>query len=298
MISNKQQATSNKQQATSNKQQLAELRPFIKWVGGKRQLLPELAKYVPEHFGTYFEPFLGGGAFLLALSPENAVINDFNSELVISWMIVRDKPEELLKQLKQHQLNHSKAYYLHLREADRDGRLENMTLVQRAARFIYMNKTGFNGLWRVNKKGQNNVPFGSYKNPNIADNDTIKTVSRYLNDVNIIITNGDFEKMIETAQTGDFVYFDPPYIPMSATSSFTAYSSDFGYDQQVRLRDVFVKLHQKGVHVMLSNSDVPLIEELYGRIEGIVIEHVSVSRTVGAMASSRKKVGEVIVHGK
>nr|WP_294977327.1 Dam family site-specific DNA-(adenine-N6)-methyltransferase [uncultured Leuconostoc sp.] len=261
-------------------------------------MLPELAKYVPEHFGTYFEPFLGGGAFLLALSPEHAIINDFNLELAISWMMVRDKPDELLKQLKQHQLNHSKEYYLHLRKADRDGRLESMTSVQRAARFIYMNKSGFNGLWRVNKKGQNNVPFGSYNNPNIADKDTIKTVSRYLNDANITITNADFEKVVLDAQTGDFVYFDPPYIPMSATSNFTAYSSEFGYDQQVRLRDVFVGLHQKGVHVMLSNSDVPLIEELYGHIEDIVIEHVSVTRMVGAQASSRKKVGEVIVHGK
>ncbi|MBZ5978626.1 MAG: DNA adenine methylase [Leuconostoc gelidum] len=270
----------------------------MKWVGGKRQLLPELAKYVPEHFGTYFEPFLGGGAFLLALSPEHAVINDFNPELVVSWMIVRDRPEELLKQLKQHQLNHSKEYYLHLRAADRDGRLEKMTLVQRAARFIYMNKTGFNGLWRVNKKGQNNVPFGSYKNPNISDKDTIKPAARYLNDAQITITNADFEKAILDAQTGDFVYFDPPYIPISETSSFTAYSSDFGYDQQVRLRDVFVALHQKGVHVMLSNSDVPLIEKLYGHIDGIVIEHVSVTHMVAAKASSRKKVGEVIVHGK
>jgi len=257
-----------------------------------------LAKYVPDHFGTYFEPFLGGGAFLLALSPEHAIVNDFNPELVITWMVVRDQPAELLKQLKLHQISHSKAYYLHLREADRDGRLEKMTVVERAARFIYMNKTGFNGLWRVNKKGQNNVPFGSYKNPNISDRDTIKVASRYLNDAGIVITNSDFEKSVLDAQTGDFVYFDPPYIPMSETSNFTAYSSDFGYDQQVRLRDLFVTLHQKGVHVMLSNSDVPLIKELYGDIDGIVIEHVSVNRMVGARASSRKKVGEVIVHGK
>ncbi|WP_338326236.1 Dam family site-specific DNA-(adenine-N6)-methyltransferase, partial [Weissella confusa] len=145
------------------------MRPFIKWVGGKRQLLPELAKYIPENFGTYFEPFLGGGAFLLSLEPNKAVVNDFNPELANVWRVVRDQPDELLAKLVEHQANNSKDYYLDLRLTDRDGRLEQMTEVERAARFIYMIKVGFNGLWRVNSKGQNNVPYGKYKNPKIAD---------------------------------------------------------------------------------------------------------------------------------
>ncbi|MFT9123410.1 MAG: Dam family site-specific DNA-(adenine-N6)-methyltransferase [Leuconostoc mesenteroides] len=295
--SNQQPATSNQQPATSNQQPLVEVRPFIKWVGGKRQLLPELAKYVPKNFGTYFEPFLGGGAFLLNLKPECAVVNDFNSELFITWLTVRDQPGKLLGLLRKYQANHSKELYLDLRAADRDGRLENMSYVERAARFVYMNKTGFNGLWRVNKKGQNNVPFGSYKNPNVADKTNIFASSKYLNTAQIKILNGDFEQAVSEAKSGDFVYFDPPYIPVSETSSFTSYSSSFRYEQQVRLRDLFKHLHENGVHVLLSNSDVPLINELYGDIKGVKIEHVSVNRSVGAHANSRKRVAEVIVHG-
>ncbi|MFT8599937.1 MAG: DNA adenine methylase [Leuconostoc pseudomesenteroides] len=297
MLSNKQQATSNKQQATSNKQQLANLKPFIKWVGGKRQLLPELARYVPKKFGTYFEPFLGGGAFLLMLQPEKAILNDFNPELVVTWQTVCDNPEQLTQLLQEYQRNHSKEFYLDLRAADRDGRLENMSSIERSARFIYMNKTGYNGLWRVNRKGQNNVPFGSYKNPKISDANTIFAVANYLNSAQVTFMNGDFEQAVSKAKTGDFVYFDPPYIPLSATSNFTGYSAEFGYEQQVRLRDVFKRLHENGVHVMLSNSDVPLIEELYGDIKGVQIERVSVKRSVGARATSRTTVGEVIVHG-
>ncbi|WP_245299852.1 DNA adenine methylase [Weissella confusa] len=269
------------------------MRPFIKWVGGKRQLLPELAKYVPENFGTYFEPFLGGGTFLLSLEPNKAIVNDFNPELANVWRVVRDQPDELLAQLVEHQANNSKEYYLDLRLTDRDGRLEQMTEIERAARFIYMIKVGFNGLWRVNSKGQNNVPYGKYKNPKIADEVAIHRVSEYLNNADIDILTGDFEKAVEKAQTGDFVYFDPPYIPASDTASFTSYSSEFGYDEQVRLRDLFKKLKDRGVYVLLSNNDVPLLHELY---EGVgVIETVEAHRFVAAKASSRAKVSEVLV---
>ncbi|MGN1294220.1 DNA adenine methylase [Weissella soli] len=267
----------------------------MKWVGGKRQLLPELAKYVPEKFGTYFEPFIGGGAFFLALHPAKAVINDFNPELINAWKIVKEFPEELLTKLAEHASKNTKEYYLDIRLTDRDGRLENMTEIERAARFIYMLKTGFNGLWRMNKKGQNNVPYGSYKNPNIADTQTIRQVSTFLNSIQLEMRSGDFSKAVAGVSTGDFVYFDPPYIPLTETSSFTSYSAEFGYAEQLRLRDLVKTLHQSGVYVTLSNSDVPQIYELYGDIPGIHIHQVTAQRSVGAKANSRGKVGEVIV---
>lgn len=271
------------------------VKPFIKWVGGKRQLLPELTKYVPEKFGTYFEPFIGGGAFFLYLQPEKAVINDFNSELAITWKIVRDNPKELLALLTKYSELNSKEFYLDLRIMDRNGELEQATDVERAARFIYMIKTGFNGMWRVNKNGQNNIPYGKYKNPLIADELTINAVSHFLNSSDVNVQNEDYKVVTSGAETGDFVYFDPPYIPVSDTSSFTSYSSEFGYKEQVELRDKFVELHNKGVHVLLSNSDVPLIDELYGDIEGVVIHRVTANRSVGASSKSRQKVGEVLV---
>ncbi|WP_373762470.1 DNA adenine methylase [Weissella soli] len=267
----------------------------MKWVGGKRQLLPELAKYVPENFGTYFEPFIGGGAFFLALHPAKAVINDFNPELINAWKIVKEFPEELLTKLAEHASKNTKEYYLDIRLTDRDGRLENMTEIERAARFIYMLKTGFNGLWRMNKKGQNNVPYGSYKNPKITDTQTIQQVSTFLNSIQLEMRSGDFSKAVAGVSTGDFVYFDPPYIPLTETSSFTSYSAEFGYAEQLRLRDLVKTLHQSGVYVTLSNSDVPQIYELYGDIPGIHIHQVTAQRSVGAKANSRGKVGEVIV---
>ncbi|MCM2436848.1 Dam family site-specific DNA-(adenine-N6)-methyltransferase [Periweissella beninensis] len=271
------------------------INPFIKWVGGKRQLLPELNKYIPVNFKNYYEPFLGGGAFLLNLQPKKAIVNDYNEELIITWKIVKEKPEELLQLLEIHQKNNSKEYYLDLRQTDRNGTLEKMTDVERAARFIYMIKTGFNGMWRVNKQGQNNIPYGKYKNPLIADRETVFKVSNYLNGNDINFFSGDYKSVLDEADTGDFVYFDPPYIPLTKTSSFTSYSAEFGYKEQVELRDMFKKLHEKNVSVLLSNSDVPLIYDLYSNIEGITINKVVANRSVGANSSSRHKVGEVLI---
>lgn len=271
------------------------LTPFIKWVGGKRQLLRWINVLKPASFNQYYEPFLGGGAVFLNLTPEVATINDFNAELINVWQVVKKYPSELMAILAVHQKNNSKAYYLDLRSADRDGRIAQMTEVERAARFIYMNKTGFNGLWRVNRAGQNNVPYGRYKNPNICD-DRIFSVSAYLNENNVTILNGDYKKAVENAQQHDFVYFDPPYIPVNITSSFTAYTeSDFGLVQQQELRDTFIELTRKGVYVMLSNSDVPLIDELYGGYAGINIHRVNARRAINADATKRGAVGEVII---
>ncbi|MCM0599267.1 DNA adenine methylase [Periweissella fabalis] len=270
--------------------------PFIKWVGGKRQLLPQLIELLPNksEINTYFEPFIGGGALFLRLQPTKAVINDFNSELSNTWEVVRDNPEELQSILSEHQQFDSKEYYLNLRSADRDERITKMTKVERAARFIYMNKAGYNGLWRVNSKGQNNVPYGAHKTLNLV-NETIINDASYLQAADLTILTGDYKDAVATADTGDFVYFDPPYIPVTTTAAFTSYTADgFGLVQQEQLRDTVLALTARGVKVMLSNSDVPLIDELYSD-PIFKIHRVMATRMVNSNGKGRGKVGEVII---
>lgn len=269
------------------------LQPFTKWTGGKRQLLRELRSYMPENYNRYFEPFVGGGALFFDLAPEQAVINDFNEELINAYRQIKDKPVDLIDLLLGHKENNSKDYYLELRAADRDGRLASMTDVERAARILYMLRVDFNGLYRVNSKNQFNVPYGRYKNPKIVDVDLIHQISGYLNENDIEILQTDFADAVAGAQTGDFVYFDPPYIPLNETSSFTSYTHEgFSYEEQVRLRDTFKELSDRGVYVMLSNSSSPLVEELY---QDFNVHFVEAQRTNGAKSSSRGKISEIIV---
>ena len=269
------------------------LQPFTKWTGGKRQLLPVIKSLMPDNYNSYFEPFIGGGALFFDLSPDKAVINDFNNELMNCYQQIKKHPQKLIELLTKHQENNSKEYYLELRAVDRDNRINKMTDVERAARIMYMLRVNFNGLYRVNSKNQFNVPYGRYKNPKIVDSELILSISQYLNKNNIEILTGDFEKAVEDVGAGDFVYFDPPYIPLSETSAFTSYTHEgFSYEEQVRLRDVFRKLDKKGAYVMLSNSSSPLVEELY---KGFNIHKVEATRTNGAKASSRGKISEIIV---
>ncbi|HEM2793035.1 TPA: DNA adenine methylase [Streptococcus suis] len=269
------------------------LQPFTKWTGGKRQLLPIIKSLMPDNYNSYFEPFIGGGAVFFELIPKKAIINDFNSELINCYRQIKDNPQKLIQLLTKHQENNSKEYYLELRAVDRDNRINKMTDVERAARIMYMLRVDFNGLYRVNSKNQFNVPYGRYKNPKIVDSELILSISQYLNKNNIEILTGDFEKAVEDVGAGDFVYFDPPYIPLSETSAFTSYTHEgFSYEEQVRLRDVFRKLDKKGAYVMLSNSSSPLVEELY---KGFNIHKVEAIRTNGAKASSRGKISEFIV---
>lgn len=269
------------------------LQPFTKWTGGKRQLLGELRSYMPETYGRYFEPFVGGGALFFDLAPEKAVINDFNEELINAYRQIKNNPAELINLLIKHKENNSKDYYLELRSADRDGRISRMTGVERAARILYMLRVDFNGLYRVNSKNQFNVPYGRYKNPKIVDVDLLYQISEYLNENDIEILQTDFAEAVKDAQTGDFVYFDPPYIPLNETSSFTSYTHEgFSYEEQVRLRDTFKELTERGVYAMLSNSSSPLVEELY---KDFNIYFVEAQRTNGAKSSSRGKISEIIV---
>lgn len=269
------------------------LQPFTKWTGGKRQLLPVIKSLMPDNYNSYFEPFIGGGALFFDLSPDKAVINDFNNELMNCYQQIKKHPQKLIELLTKHQENNSKEYYLELRAVDRDNRINKMTDVERAARIMYMLRVNFNGLYRVNSKNQFNVPYGRYKNPKIVDSELILSISTYLNSNDIRILNGDFEEAVKSVLAGDFIYFDPPYIPLSETSAFTSYTHEgFSYEEQVRLRDVFRKLDKKGAYVMLSNSSSPLVEELY---KGFNIHKVEATRTNGAKASSRGKISEIIV---
>lgn len=275
---------------------LARLKPFTKWTGGKRQLLPQLLGYMPSEISKYYEPFVGGGALFFELQPKRAVINDLNAYLVLSYEQIRDNVDELIALLEEHQEKNSKEYYLDLRAVDRDGRIESMSATEKAARLLYMLRVDFNGLYRVNAKNEFNVPYGRYKNPKIVDEELLRNVSEYLNHYDVQILTGDFEVAVRDAKEGDFVYFDPPYAPVSATSAFTAYTHEgFGSHEQERLRDCFVDLTQRGVKVMLSNSDVGAIRELYGDIPNIDIQIVGANRMINSKADKRGKVNELII---
>jgi len=245
-------------------------RPFVKWVGGKRQLLRqfrELGLYPPEDFNpitnTYYEPFVGGGAVFFDLLPKNAELSDLNNELVTTYNVIKNNVDELIQSLQKH--IYDKEYYLEVRAK----KVEDLSDVEVASRFIFLNRTGFNGLYRVNKSGQFNVPFGRYNNPVICDEDNLRRVSDALQDVTI--THQDYKHVLKTAKSGDFIYLDPPYYPINATSSFTSYTAEgFLEKEQTELRNTFVMLHEKGCFVMLSNSDTPFINELYSGLGGII----------------------------
>jgi DNA adenine methylase len=265
--------------------------PFLKWAGGKRQLLPEIRKYIPKKISTYYEPFIGAGAVFFDIQPKRAVINDVNTELVNVYECIKNHADELIDDLKKHE--NDSEYFYSIRDLDRQPEYKELTPIERASRIIYLNKTCYNGLFRVNSQGQFNVPFGKYKNPQIVNEIVIKAVHNYLSSNEVRITNSDFEMVLETAKKGDFVYFDPPYDPVSDTSSFTGYSLDgFSKDDQKRLKYVFVELDKRGCKVLLSNSATDFIKDLY---EGFHIEIVSASRNINANASGRGKIDEVLV---
>ena len=272
-----------------------ELKPFTKWVGGKRQLLNELLDNIPEEFNTYYEPMVGGGALFFALKAEIAVINDSNTDLMLAYQSIKDNVDELIEVLKIHDENNSKEYYLDLRKSDRDGRYEKMSDAEKAARLIYMLRVNFNGLYRVNQKGQFNVPYGRYKNPNIVDEDSLLAISKYFNTNQIKIMNGSYEEAVKDAKAGDFIYFDPPYIPVNETSSFTSYTANgFNYQEQIKLRDTFKELDERGCYLMLSNSAAEEVFDLYRDYAETTII-VQASRMINSNASKRGHVDEVLI---
>lgn len=266
--------------------------PVVKWVGGKRQLLPVITPLLPKRITTYCEPFFGGGALLFSRQPTMAYINDVNSELINLYEIIRDDVESLIKLLEQHK-NESE-YFYSIRDLDRD-REDYLLLsnVERASRVLFLNKTCYNGLFRVNSSGEFNSPFGHYKNPNIVNAPTLRAVSNYFNNSNIIFSSGDYTTVLENLPRGSFVYLDPPYDPVSDTANFTGYArGGFGRDEQIRLRECCDDLNQRGIKFMLSNSATNFIKEQYSNYN---ITIVQAKRAINSVATKRGEVDEVVV---
>ncbi len=260
-------------------------RPFVKWAGGKRKLLRELTKYLPENIGTYHEPFIGGGALYFTLGHEPSIISDANAKLIAAYEAVRDNPDGVIEVLGTF-TNTAECYY-----AVRARNFSVGSAAQRAAELIYTNRVGFNGMFRESAAGKFNIPFGRNKNPTICDEENLRAVSRTLHGTTII--HGDFAETLDRVKPGDFAYCDPPYVPVSETSSFTGYrAAGFGYSDQVRLRDVAIELKARGVHVLLSNSSAPLVFDLYKDFEIHVVE---APRSINSKADRRGSVKEVLI---
>ena len=266
-------------------------RPFLKWVGGKAQITDQLLARVPEQFGRYHEPFLGGGALFFALYragriTDGASLSDLNHELIDTYTAVRNETDAVLKRLDSYR--HTEKFFYDLRKKNP----WRMKPANRAARMIFLNKTCYNGLYRVNRKGQFNAPFGRYKNPNYRDPDNLYAVAKAL--ANIDLTNAPFENILDNAKSGDLVYFDPPYVPLSATANFTGYSANgFAYADQVRLRDVCVELDKRGVYVLLSNSATDIVRDLYN--PHFKLEEVQARRAINSNPNKRGKLAELVV---
>jgi len=268
--------------------------PVLKWVGGKRQLLPEIKKYIPKSFNTYYEPFVGGGAVLFELQPKKAIINDINEELINLYQVIKNNSEELIDDLKKH-VNKSEHFY-ELREIDRNPEeFSKFSNIERASRMHYLNKTCYNGLFRVNQAGEFNSPFGKYKNPNIVNEITIKAVSKYFNNADVRFLNMDFESALDGIKKGAFVYFDPPYDPVSGSSNFTGYTKG-GFDrkEQLRLKELCDRLTDRGVKFLLSNSSTDFIKEIYSE-KRYHIEIIQAKRSINSDGTSRGDVDEVLV---
>jgi DNA adenine methylase len=269
-------------------------RPFLKWVGGKQQLLAQFDDLFPVSIARYFEPFVGGGAVFFHLMKKRRLSDpvflfDRSEELINVYRVVRDKVDELVEELRVHQSMHSKEHYYKIRDLDRQD--IQLSDVARAARTIYLNKTGYNGLYRVNSRGQFNVPMGRYVRPRILSEAALRDASAALQSVSLEVR--DFREIVDLAQGGDFFYFDPPYDPISKTASFTSYTAtDFQEDDQRALAEVFRRLDGKGCRCMLSNSATLFICDLY---KDFRIETVHARRAVSSKGDRRGKIEEVVV---
>lgn len=269
--------------------------PVVKWAGGKRQILERIKSNMPSQFNNYFEPFIGGGALLFELAPKQATINDVNQELLAIYNCLKDDElyKLMIEELDKHEKKHSEEYYYEIREWDRNPRFELEPLWKRAARTIYLNKSCFNGLYRVNSKGYFNVPSAKKEKVKTYSKENLEVIHNYFKKDSITILSGDFVEACRTAQEGDFVYFDPPYDNWDDKESFTSYSKfDFNKDDQKRLAECFKDLTNRGVKCMLSNHNTKFINELY---KGFNIQVVNAKRMINAKASGRGNVEEVII---
>ena len=264
---------------------------FVKWAGGKKQLLEQFKLFFPNEIERYHEPFIGGGAVAFYVikhyKPKEIFLSDINEELINAYLMIRNNVEELIKLLKEHKKNHNEEYYYKIRAL----KPENLSKVERAGRLIYLNKTCFNGLYRVNSKGKFNVPIGSYENPLICPEKELREISVLLKDAKIECMS--FEGVLKNAKMEDFIYFDPPYYPLKEGKSFTSYTKEaFLEKEQRRLAEVFDELNKRDCKVMLSNSDTPLIESLYKKYKPLVVK---AKRMINCNAKGRGEINELII---
>jgi DNA adenine methylase len=271
------------------------LRPILKWAGGKSRLVSRIVQRLPERIDTYYEPFVGGAAVFFALASQGrfkrAVLGDLNRDLVDVYKGVKEDVDGVIQLLEDYRRRHSRETYYETRQLDP----ATLELPARAARLIYLNKTGYNGLYRVNRSGQFNVPFGRYENPSICDEPRLRAAAEVLRRRSVSIKVGDFEKLSQGAEAGDAVYFDPPYVPVSKTASFTNYhSASFGDEEHLRLASTFKQLTLRKVAAVLSNSGGKATRLLY-RGPGIEVEEVLVARSINSKSTARGNVTELLV---
>ena len=271
--------------------------PVLKWVGGKRQLISDIEPLIPKRISTYVEPFIGGGAVLFHLQPKKAIINDYNQELMNVYQVIKDDSDGLIEVLKKHKVLDSEDYFYEIRSLDRSEDYEKMSDVEKAGRIIYLNKTCYNGLFRVNRAGFFNTPYGKYKDPSIVNEVTIRAISNYFNSANVKFLTGDYKEALKRLRRGAFVYFDPPYMPISSSSNFTGYTEiGFDYEKQVELRDECLKLHNKGIKFLQSNSYTPEILELYSDSSVFNIKIVQAKRNINSQSDKRGEISEVLIY--
>lgn len=253
--------------------------------------MPEIVKFVPYKYSTYYEPFVGAGAVLFHLQPKAAIVNDVNSDLINVYNVIKNNLDELIADLKRHE--NTPDYFYNIRALDRTPDFANLSNVSKASRLIFLNKTCFNGLYRVNNAGEFNSPFGRYKNPNIVNEPTLKAVNKFLNNGNITILNDDYETVLRTADSSSFVYLDPPYHPVSESSNFTGYvQGGWNMYDQTRLKAVCDSLNQRGVKFLLSNSSTDFIKDLY---KDYRISIVKATRAINSDGDKRGEIDEVLI---
>lgn len=269
------------------------LKPFLKWAGGKTQLLPELLRYVNKSkFDTYYEPFIGGGALFFEVLPKKAVISDSNADLINCYRMIKYKADELIEKLREYEFEHSETFYYKVREIDRHPHYSFLSDIEKTGRLIYLNRTCFNGLFRVNSRGEFNVPFGKYKKPTIVNKDLLLAISEYLNANEIAILHHDFDTTLQSVEKGDFVYLDPPYTPISQSSSFVGYTMQgFSQTDEKRLISSIQRLDRIGCRFLLSNSDSFLMHQP----KGYNIDFVNATRRINCLGGERGNVREILI---
>ena len=266
--------------------------PVLKWVGGKRQLIETYIPLLPKKISSYCEPFMGGGALLFHLQPKTAYVNDINQDLIHVYTVIKNNVDELIEELKGYK--NEPEYFYSVRDWDRDKKIyKSLSEIKKAARILYLNKTCYNGLYRVNNAGEFNSPFGFYRNPNIVNEPVLRAVSAYFNNNKINFFSVDYSEVLQEIEKNTFVYLDPPYDPVSDTSNFTGYAKNgFNKEEQIRLRINCDELDKRGIKFMLSNSATPFIFEQYERYN---ITLVKAKRAINSIGSRRGNVDEVVV---